>query len=114
MNHIIQIEKIIPASWGINCQSWTLKNSNELSIKYEMMPPGTQEQMHFHQESSQFFFILKGRASFVIDDQKINLIKDEAVSIRPFQIHVISNESDENLEFLLISNPSTNQDRIYV
>ena len=114
MNNIIHTRNAPSYFWGLGCCSWILKDNNDLSIKLESMPPGAKEVLHFHQRSNQFFFILKGNATFSIDDNLMYLNQHEGLSIAPFQKHFIANESDENIEFLLISNPNTNQDRINV
>src|ERR1700748_1341488 len=50
--------------WGEQCDGWTLVDTPGMSVKMERMPPHTAEQQHFHQFARQFFFILKGRATF--------------------------------------------------
>ncbi|WP_415329071.1 cupin domain-containing protein [Chryseobacterium sp. MMS23-Vi53] len=100
--------------WGNGCDSWILKDSQNLSIKQEVMPSGTAEKLHFHNSAEQFFYVLKGEAVFYIDDEKFSLKPGESISVLPKSKHYISNESENDLEFLVISNPSTNNDRIEV
>ena len=54
--------------WGANCDGWNLVDEPSLSIKQERMPAGTEETKHFHREAQQFFFILKGVASFEMNN----------------------------------------------
>lgn len=98
-------------TWGNNCDSWILKDSHELSVKQEIMPSGTAEKLHFHKEAQQFFYILKGEAVFSINEEKFSVKAGESISVLPKSKHYISNESNEELEFLVISSPSTNNDR---
>ncbi|RZJ50079.1 MAG: cupin domain-containing protein [Chryseobacterium sp.] len=100
--------------WGKNCDSWILNNSQNLSVKQEKMPPNTSEKLHFHEIAEQFFYILKGKATFYINKEKRVIKSGESISVLPKLHHYISNESQENLEFLVISNPSTNNDRIEI
>jgi mannose-6-phosphate isomerase-like protein (cupin superfamily) len=100
--------------WGNNCDSWILKASENLSVKQEIMPSGTSEKLHFHEHAEQFFYILKGEAVFYIDEEKFSVKTGESISILPKSKHYISNESEEELEFLVISNPSTDNDRIEI
>ena len=100
--------------WGNGCDSWILKDSQNLSIKQEIMPPGTSEKLHFHHHAEQFFYILKGEAVFYIDGEKFSLKSNESISILPKSKHYISNEFESDLEFLVISNPSSNNDRALV
>ncbi len=89
-------------------------NTENLSIKLEKMPVGSSEELHFHEKAQQFFFILSGKAIFYINDERFEVIEKEGISILPNFKHFIANESLEDLEFLVISNPSTNDDRILI
>lgn len=100
--------------WGNQCDSWVFHQSENLVVKKEMMPTKTSEKLHFHEFSQQFFYILKGEAAFYIEDEKFNLKKGEGIAIEAKKRHYIANETTENLEFLVISNPSTDGDRILV
>ena len=100
--------------WGNNCDSWVLLNSENLSIKQEMMPPKTKEQLHFHKNAQQFFFILQGKAKFHSDENIFEVTENSGFHILPNQIHLIENDTENDLEFLVISNPSTNNDRFAV
>ena len=98
--------------WGDNCKSWVLSDHQSLSVKEEMMPPGTKEQLHYHQKSIQFFYILKGEATFFINNQHHQLKSFDGITILPNQQHFISNEGIDDLLFLVISHPETTNDRI--
>jgi len=97
--------------WGNGCDSWVLNDSRSLSVKQEKMPPGTAEKLHLHKAAEQVFYILKGEAVFDINDEKFSVKAGESISIQPQSEHFISNESQDELEFLVISSPSTNNDR---
>ncbi len=83
-----------------------------MSVIRECMPPGTSEVRHHHEKSRQFFFILKGRARIESGGEQVQLARDEGLEIPPEIDHQIFNDSDEDLEFLLVSHPSTKGDRI--
>lgn len=100
--------------WGNNCDSWVLNDTSGLSVKLESMPPNTKELLHYHEQAQQFFFIIKGTAAFYIDAQKHNLNALQGITVQSGFQHFIANESEETLEFLVISQPSTNNDRITV
>jgi mannose-6-phosphate isomerase-like protein (cupin superfamily) len=97
--------------WGNNCDSWILADTEGLSVKQENMPAGTREKLHFHKGAQQFFFILKGSATFYIDDEKKVATENEGVLIKAKVRHYIANETQDRIEFLVISQPSTNNDR---
>lgn len=98
-------------TWGNACDSWVLVNTEGLSVKQEAMPPGTREQLHFHSQAQQFFFVLTGTATFYIDGKKEIVSAQQGLHILPNTHHYIANETSEALEFLVISQPSTNYDR---
>lgn len=113
----IEVKDILTAAhyiWGENCDSWVLVDSEGLSVKQESMPKGTQEKLHFHAKAQQFFFILKGTATFYLEDEKHIVSHHQGVQIRPNTKHCIANETDEQLDFLVISQPSTNNDRTVI
>ncbi|WP_456440437.1 cupin domain-containing protein [Psychroserpens sp.] len=99
-------------SWGQKCKGWHLLNTNELSIIQEIMPIETQEVKHKHSKSQQFFYILQGQATFIIGDKKYKVDKNQGMHINPNIIHQIKNQTNENLEFLVISQPHSHGDKI--
>ncbi len=98
-------------TWGDNCDSWVLADKEGLSVKQESMPAGTTEQAHFHHIAQQFFFILSGTATFYLEDDMLIVKEQSGITITPNTIHYIANETNEQLDFLVISQPSTNNDR---
>lgn len=100
--------------WSGNCDSWVLLDSDGLSVKQEIMPPKSKEQLHFHKNAQQFFFILTGKATFIVEGETFEIAENSGFHIAPDKQHWIENLSDTDLEFLVISNPSTNNDRFAV
>ena len=98
--------------WGNNCEGYILSDSPELNVKEEVMPPHTKEKLHRHDRAQQFFYILKGKAVFHIDGIEEILNANEGITIKSGQKHFIENKSEHNLEFLVISQPNTQGDRI--
>ena len=98
--------------WGNACDGWNLVDEPTLSVKKERMPAGTAEALHYHQYAQQFFFILKGVASFEIEEEKITIHEQEGLHIPAGKKHRLLNEGTNELEFILSSQPSTINDRI--
>ena len=98
--------------WGNDCDGWNLVDNNALSVKQERMPVNTSEEKHYHQHAQQFFFVLKGRATFEMDDSTIEIKQGEGLHVEAGKSHRILNVADEDLEFILCSQPSTIKDRI--
>src|SRR4051812_17366690 len=109
------VSKINPLKhyvWGEGCDGWNFVDEVNLSIKQEHMPAGTAEAMHYHQYAQQFFFILNGTATFQIEDATIIVKSGEGIRIAAGKKHRIINHTQEALEFILCSQPSTSNDRI--
>ena len=98
--------------WGEGCDGWRFVNSDSLSVIREKMLPKTQEQLHYHKKAQQFFYVISGTATFEIDNELIEVVRDKGLWIKPGMKHKISNQTDADLEFLVISQPKSHGDRI--
>lgn len=100
--------------WGTDCLGWHLVNNPELSVIQELMPANTTEVKHKHLNVQQFFFVLKGVATFDLEG-KITLVKEnEGIHVQRNQEHQIKNNTESDLEFLVISQPHSHNDRVTV
>jgi len=97
--------------WGNNCDSWIFVDKDNLSVKSESMPSRTKEKLHLHSKAQQFFYILKGKATFYINGKTESISENQGILIDPQIEHYIANETGELLDFLVISQPTTNNDR---
>jgi mannose-6-phosphate isomerase-like protein (cupin superfamily) len=100
--------------WGAGCESWDLLANEGLSVKQELMPPNTREVLHYHAKAQQYFYILSGTATFVIDEVEYVVNKSQGISIKPNSRHYIANKENTDLEFLVISQPAIKSDRVEV
>lgn len=100
--------------WGQNCDGWHLVKNSNLSIIQERMPPQTSEVRHFHEKSSQFFYVLSGEATIEIDGKQEVLKSGQGVEISCGVAHQMFNKSDDFLEFIVVSCPPSHGDRILV
>ncbi|WP_214070826.1 cupin domain-containing protein [Mucilaginibacter sp. dw_454] len=101
-------------TWGDDCHGWIFVDTDALSVKQELMPPDTAEKLHYHEQATQFFYIMNGRAKFTVDGEVIELREQQAIQIDPMQQHSIANHQHTDLEFLVYSYPSTKNDRIEI
>jgi mannose-6-phosphate isomerase-like protein (cupin superfamily) len=98
--------------WGGRCDGWHLVKDSDWSIIHEKMPAGTAEVRHYHQKAKQFFFVLSGILTLEIDGKEIVLTRHEGVEIPPLTPHQAFNRSSEDVEFLVISKPASQGDRV--
>ena len=109
---VIDIHNSKHYTWGADCDSWVLASLTGLSVKQEIMPPGSKEQLHYHHNAQQFFYVLKGEATLYADNHKHNLKPLQGISVIPGVKHFIANETETDIEFLVISNPTIGNDRV--
>ncbi len=111
MEKVIDRNSVEHYLWGDNCDSWVLVDTVGLSVKQESMPSGTREKLHFHTNAQQFFFILSGSATFYLEGNKVVVAEQKGILVQPETKHYIANETTKQLNFLVISQPTTNNDR---
>jgi len=99
-------------TWGGNCTGWHLVKNKSLGVIQETMPPNTAEVNHKHAKAQQFFFILKGTATFIIGEEKIEVPNGSGIHIEKGIWHQIKNLTEEEIEFLVVSEPHSHGDRI--
>jgi len=101
-------------TWGDNCDGWHLLKEDGISVIQERMPPGTEEVYHYHENARQLFHILSGKATFIVDRKTVEVSKGDSLHIHPGTAHKIINRTDEDITFLVISNPPSHGDRVMV
>ncbi len=99
-------------TWGAQCDGWHLLRSDSLSVIQERMPPGTAEQLHYHERAQQVFFILSGTATFEVEGELLTVNAGQSIHIKPNTKHRILNNYTEDLHFLVISEPKSHGDRV--
>lgn len=98
--------------WGNNCDGWHLLKSDELSVIQEIVPPGESEEMHYHNYAKQVFYILCGSATIIVENNAFNLNTGDSLHVPAGKIHKFINNSNANVEFIVISTPKSHGDRI--
>jgi mannose-6-phosphate isomerase-like protein (cupin superfamily) len=98
--------------WGSGCDGWHLVKHSNLSIIHEHMPPGTAEVRHYHQAAWQFFFVLVGTATLEIAGKREVLQAQQGVEVPAGMVHQMCNESETEIEFIVISQPPSHGDRV--
>lgn len=98
--------------WGDRCDGWHLVKREDLSVIHERMPAGASEVRHYHERARQFFFVLSGTATLEIDGTEIMLRPHEGIEVPPRVPHQMINKSGGDVEFLVISQPTSKVDRV--
>lgn len=108
---IVNRENAEHYNWKEICDGWHFVKTDELSIIAEKMPPHTSEDMHFHYKSRQFFYILSGEAKMKFRNRTEPLTVGMGIEIEPMEAHQMTNTSDKDVEFIVVSMPKSHGDR---
>ncbi|MDB4886847.1 MAG: cupin [Gemmatimonadetes bacterium] len=108
----ISIETTQPYQWGERCRGWHLMRAANLSIIEERMPAGTREVRHWHARAAQFFYVLSGTLTLEVEGTFHHLAPRTGIELPQGTAHQAINETDADVEFLVISNPPAQGDRI--
>ena len=98
-------------TWGDVCDGWRFLDLPQFSVIQERVPPGGCEVAHTHKEAHQFFYVLSGVATIEVEGDAVSLVADQGVHVAPGVRHRFTNPSDHDVTFLVISTPSTKNDR---
>lgn len=107
----ISIETATHYAWGGTCDGWHLVRSPALSIIQERMPPGANEVRHRHTKARQFFYVLQGRLTLESAGTRHRLTAGQGLEIEPGVPHEARNDSDQAVDFLVVSQPPSHGDR---
>lgn len=75
------------------------------------MLPGTAELRHRHAWARQFFYVLAGRLHLEVDGTVHTIETGVGVEIEPGVAHQAMNPGDDDVAFLVISQPPSHGDR---
>lgn len=98
--------------WGNNCSVWTLVDEKNLTIMQEKMPPNSRDEMHYHNECTQFVYILSGILEIEMNNRMVCLQPFEGLKIPKKMPHRVINNSNKEVNFLLVSVPGHTEDRV--
>jgi len=109
---VISIENAEHYIWGEICDGWHLLKRDDMSVIQERVPAGSAEIMHHHNTARQFFYILNGQGTMIFEDHEVVLTKGQGLEIPPLIKYQFTNRSKDDVQFLVISVPSTRGDRV--
>ncbi|XDZ66552.1 cupin domain-containing protein [Alphaproteobacteria bacterium LSUCC0684] len=112
MTGIRSRQTVTPYSWGQDGRGWRLCDEAKLQVIEEELPPGTAENLHYHAKARQVYYILSGSLRVELDGETCQLAAGEMVEIPPGTRHLIANDGTKTASLLVISSPSTYEDRL--
>jgi mannose-6-phosphate isomerase-like protein (cupin superfamily) len=97
--------------WGSGSDGWVLLPDAGMTIIQERMPPATAEVRHYHEKARQFFYVLSGELRMEMDGDIHLIPAGHGLEIPPGACHQARNDSTNDVSFLVISSPTTHDDR---
>jgi mannose-6-phosphate isomerase-like protein (cupin superfamily) len=94
------------------CDGWHLHRSASLSVIEERMPPGTAEQRHLHEHTTQFFYVLAGELTIDLNGKEHRVAPNTGLTVLAETPHQVFNHGSADARFLVISQPPSHGDRI--
>ena len=70
--------------------------------------PGQEQRVHDHGGADKFYYVLEGKGTFIVDDQRQELGEGELVLAPARSVHGVINHSSERLRCLVVMAPSPN------
>jgi quercetin dioxygenase-like cupin family protein len=98
-------------NWGNACHGWVLSSDPELLVIEEQVPAGDSEEWHLHDRAQQFFYVLSGVAQLHTPLGVAELSEGSGIPVPAGLAHRLVNASDSDVTFLVVSAPSTVEDR---
>ena len=98
-------------TWGHACDGWRLVDRDDLSVIRERVPTGAGEALHRHHRAEQVFIVISGELLIEADAVRATLHAGDSLEVRAGTAHRVSNPGDVDAWFLVVSAPSTREDR---
>ncbi|CAM3864069.1 MULTISPECIES: cupin domain-containing protein [Pseudoalteromonas] len=108
----ISVDNAEHYKWSDDCDGWHLVKSAALSVIQERVPSGCCEQSHKHEFAEQFFFVLSGQATLIVDSVSHILNPQQGLHVPAGLVHQLCNYGEVNLEFIITSTPPSHGDRV--
>lgn len=84
------------------------------SLAEEILPPGRAVGRHYHLETEEIYYILRGTGEMIIDDERREVAPGDAVFIPRETKHSLVNTGTEAMTILLVSGPAYSRDDHYM
>lgn len=98
-------------NWGNACDGWVLSSNPDLLVIEELVPSGESEEWHVHDHAQQFFYVIEGAAQLHTPLGVTQLSERSGIPVPAGLAHRFVNAGDSDVTFLVVSAPSTMEDR---
>ena len=98
--------------WGDGNEGWRLVDRQDLSVIHERMRAGAAEIPHHHRRARQFFHVQVGTLTMRTAGADQTVGAGQGIEIAPGQVHQAMNLTAGPIEFIVVSSPTTADDRV--
>jgi mannose-6-phosphate isomerase-like protein (cupin superfamily) len=98
-------------TWGAQCDGWHLVRAEGLSVFVERKTTGDAEKRLRNERARQFFYVLAGRLDIEVDGIVHSLEAGIGLEVAPGVVHQVFNRGGADVDFLVVSQPSSHGDR---
>ncbi|HET6832006.1 MAG TPA: cupin domain-containing protein [Solirubrobacterales bacterium] len=80
--------------------------SRHMTVTWIEVPPGTEQELHSHEEAEQVYVVVRGAASLSATGDSESLEPGDLALIPPATDHVVANHGDETLALVSVQSPA--------
>lgn len=103
-NHVKKIPALL--SGGLHLRDFSIKNGfQNVSIVHVTMPPQYRHELLFHAKTHEWFYVLEGKTTVLIDNKPRKLRPGSFIYIAPKVSHIVSSGKQEVKVLVLFSPP---------
>ena len=98
---------------GVDWGSKYLHRGKDYELGKIIIPPKTKyaSHSHFHKETEEVFWFIKGKPLFYINNEEIRVNEGDVYVIEPNEVHNILNDTDEESLIVFSKSPRLLEDR---
>jgi mannose-6-phosphate isomerase-like protein (cupin superfamily) len=87
--------------------------SRHMSVVWIVVPSGTSEKLHSHEEAEQVYVVVKGAGAMSAAGDTEELAPGDLALIPPATDHEIANDGDEELALVSVQSPAVAIEELY-
>jgi mannose-6-phosphate isomerase-like protein (cupin superfamily) len=87
--------------------------SRNLSVTWLEVPPGSDQELHSHEESEQVYIVCRGEGSMTVAGDTEALSPGDLVMVPPATDHSIANDGDASLGCVSVQSPPVTVAEVY-
>lgn len=102
-------EKVGPSRHGGqgNIRQWRLYNAEDFvsklsGVTIDIVPPGSEIGLHYHESEEEIYFILEGEAVMLVNDQEHLVHGGDMILTQPGNSHGLKNASSADVRLMAV------------